>query len=449
MLILGIICKLIDRYYEKKKFNKIVYFIIIFYLARSVSSGISNFIILSLWFIIISICIFYIDINTIRKIFMRIFSRTIMKHVKTNNTVLMASGLNNFDGCPKEIFLESQKNDKIKDKYYWVTKDKTLFKKLKEEYSNILCSYSIKGFIYIIKSKYYILNVSMQDFYPGLIIPNNRIIVQTFHGFPTKTFCKSANKYYSDKEIQKQIEASFNKNNMYITTSSKYEEDAFNENCDFPYERMLKIGHPRNDRLVDTEKIKEKSKKKITSDMSTRIVCYCPTWREKGNFELFPFQDSTLEEFNDSLKQNNILLIVKLHPLYGQMNSKLENYSNICLYSNEWNLDNIELFSVTDLLITDYSSIYCDYLLTYKPVAFIQYDYDEYIKTRPLSTKREILFPGPLINNFAEFEKEIIKLLENREYYQNEREKALQLFYEYYDFNASKKVIDFIEKIGE
>ena len=449
MLILGIICKLIDRYYEKKKFNKIVYFIIIFYLARSVSSGISNFTILSLWFIIVTACIFYIDFDTIRKIFMRIFSKTIMKYIRTNNTVLIASGLNNFDGCPKEIFLEAEKNEKTKNKYYWVTKDKKLFNNLKEKYNNVLYSYSVKGFMYIIKSKYYILNVSMQDFFPGLIIPNNRVIIQTFHGFPTKSFCKSANTFYSERDIQKQIEASFNKNNMYIITSSKYEEDAFNKNCDFPYDRMLKIGHPRNDRLIDVEKIKKESKQKITSDMSTKIVCYCPTWREKGDFKLFPFEDLTLEEFNNKLKKQNILLIIKLHPLYGKMSDILENYSNICLYSKEWNLDNIELFSITDLLITDYSSIYCDYLLTHKPVAFIQYDYDEYIKTRPLSTKREILFPGPFINNFTEFEEEIIKLLKNKEYYKNEREKSLQLFYEYYDFNASKKVIEFIEKMGE
>jgi len=451
MLLLGIVCRLIDNYGKKTQNNKIIYFIVSFYIARSVSSGLSNFIILTLWFTAVSFFIFHFKeigkyIEIINKIFMRIFSKTIMKYIKTKDTVLIANGLNCFDGCPKDIFLEAQKYENIKDKYYWITKDKKMFKKLKKTYSNILYSYSIKGFIYIIRSKYYILNVNTQDFYPGLKIPNNRIIIQTFHGFPTKSFCKSASEFYTQKDIQMQIEDSFNPNNMYIITAGKYEDEAFHNNCDFPYDRMLKIGHPRNDRLKEHEKIRLDNKWKIVTDNSTKIVCYCPTWRENGNFKLFPFSDSNLEEFNKVLQENNILLIVKLHPLYGKMDQKLGDYSNICLYSYEWNLDNVELFSIIDLLITDYSSIYCDYLLTNKPVAFIQYDYEEYIKTRPLSTEREILFPGPYINSFYEFKEEILKLLNDKEYYKEEREKALKLFYEYYEFDAGKKVVEFIEK---
>ena len=76
-------------------------------------------------------------------------------------------------------------------------------------------------------------------------------------------------------------------------------------------------------------------------------------------------------------------------------------------------------------------------------------DYEDYIKTRPLSTKREILFPGPYINSFTEFKEEMIKLLDDKKYYEKEREKALKLFYEYYNFDAAKQTIEFIEKIGD
>lgn len=385
----------------------------------------------------------------LRKILMRIFSLTIMKILKTNDTVLIANGLGSFDGCPKEIFLEAQKEKKISNKYFWVTKDKKQFLKLREKYSNILYSYSIKGFYYIVKSKFYIINVNTQDLYPGLKIPNNRIVIQTFHGFPTKSFCKSADKYYTKKQIKNQLEDSFNSKNMYIITAGQYEDNAFHNNCDFPYDRFLKYGHPRNDRIINHEKIKKDKKNIICKNNIKKIVCYCPTWRENNNFKLFPFNDSTLDKFNVFLKNNNILLIIKLHPLYGEMEESIKNYSNICKFSKEWDIDNIELFSIIDLLITDYSSIYCDFLLTGKPVAFIQYDYEDYIKTRPLSTKREILFPGPYINSFSEFKKEILKLLNDEQYYKEERQKALKLFYEYYNFNAARKVIEFIKKIGE
>lgn len=444
MLLLGVICKLIDNNALKSNWNKILYTIIIFFIARTVGSGISNFIILGTWFFIVSLVILKLDIDVLRKIFMRIFSKTIMKYIKARDTVLIANGLNGFNGNPKEIFLKSQE-DNIKKRYYWITKDKELYTKLKKEYQNILYAYSLKGIIYIIKSKYYVISVNTQDIYPGLKIPNNRIVIQTFHGFPAKTICKAASTYYSDKEIEKQMEDTYNSNNMYILTGGKYEDKIYFENADFPYERMLRVGHPRNDKLLNHKKIGEEKKNKIVADKNQKIVCYCPTWRENDNFKLFPFKDSNLEEFNEFLKKNNILLIIKLHPLYGRMDENIDKYTNICLYSKEWNLDNLELFSIIDLLITDYSSIYCDYLLTNKPVAFIQYDYEEYIKTRPLNNKREVLFPGPFINNFEEFRNEIIKLIQYENYYDTERKKALKLFYEYYNFDAADKVIKFIE----
>lgn len=388
-------------------------------------------------------------IKKIQKILMRIFSKTLMKYVKTKDIVLIADGMETFDGSPKAIFLESQLDEKIKDRYFWVTQNKDLYKEISKKYNNVLYAFSLKGIYYIMRAKFYIMNINTQDFFPGLKIPLNRIVIQTFHGTPTKSFGKSASTYYSNKEIKKQLEDSFNCKNMYILTASKYEDDAFHNNCEFPYDRMLRLGHPRNDRIIHQMEIKKINKNKITKDKEQKIICYCPTWRENNDFKFFPFNDSNLDELNEFLKSKNILLIVKLHPHTGNMHVDLKKYSNIIMYNKEWMIDNIELFSIIDLIITDYSSIYCDYLLTNKPVAFMQYDYKEYIKTRPLANKREILFPGPNINSYLEFEQESIKLLENPQYYEKERKEALKFFYEYYNFDASKKVIDFIEKNRE
>ena len=382
----------------------------------------------------------------IQKLLMRIFSKTLMKYIKTKDVVLIADGMETFDGSPKAIFLESQKYEKIKKRYFWVTQSKNLYKEISKKYNNVLYSFSLKGVYYITRARFYIIDINTQDLFPGLKIPTNRIVIQTFHGVPTKSFCKSASTYYSKKEIQKQLEDSFNEKNMYILTASKYEDDAFHNNCEFPYDRMLKIGHPRNDRLINQDEIRKKEKIKITKDEKQKIVCYCPTWRENNDFKLFPFKDSNLDELNKFLKTKNILLIIKLHPHTGNMYADLKKYSNIIMYDKNWKIDNVTLFSIIDLIITDYSSIYCDFLLTKKPVAFMQYDYEEYVKTRPLANKREVLFPGPNINSFFEFEKEIIKLLEDSHYYEKERKRTIKFFYEYYNFDASKKVIEFIER---
>ena len=385
-------------------------------------------------------------VRKIQKILMRCFSKTLMKYVKTKDLVVIADGMETFDGSPKAIFLESQLNEKIKNRYFWITQNKDLYKKISKQYDNVLYAFSLKGMYYIIRAKFYIMNINTQDFFPGLKIPLNRVVIQTFHGVPTKCFGKSASTYYSKKEIKKQLEDSFNSKNMYILTASKYEDNAFHNNCEFPYDRMLRFGHPRNDALIYQEKIKKLNKNKITNDNEQKIICYCPTWRENNNFKFFPFDDSNLDELNEFLQTKNILLVVKLHPHTGNMHVDLKKYSNIIMYNKEWMIDNIQLFSIVDLIVTDYSSMYCDFLLTGKPVAFMQYDYEEYIKTRPLSNKREILYPGPNINSFKEFREETLRLMNDSNYYKKEREKALKYFYEYYKFDASKKTIDFIEK---
>ena len=63
MFLLGIFIGIIDKKEKEYTNNKLIYFIFIFYLARSVSSGLSNFIIIMLWFIIITLIMMRIRIQ--------------------------------------------------------------------------------------------------------------------------------------------------------------------------------------------------------------------------------------------------------------------------------------------------------------------------------------------------------------------------------------------------
>ena len=376
------------------------------------------------------------------KIFMRIYSLIFLEVIPSDNIVLIANGIGTFDGSPKMIFLKSKELQDSKYKYYWIEKDKSIFKELSKKERNAVYAFSLKGLYLISRAYFYVVSVSSQDIHPGLKIPKNRVMIQTWHGIPMKEFCKLAKNVYTKKEIKKQIEDCFNPQNTYILVSSDYEMNSFIKSCDFPKERILKIGHPRYD---DMNKIKNNRVQLVKKEYK-KIILYSPTFREDNSFKLFPFYDMKIENFNEFLLEKNYLLIIKVHPLHNEMLKEIKEYSNIIKYNREWKMDNFELFTNIDLLISDYSSIALDFLLTNKPVAYIQYDLEKYNQIRPIKLKREIVYPGPSINSYREFIDEVEKIFNNSNYYKKERENSIKYFFEYNNFLASKKVFKFIER---
>lgn len=99
------------------------------------------------------------------------------------------------------------------------------------------------------------------------------------------------------------------------------------------------------------------------------------------------------------------------------------NYGNRVRLINSDKVEEItDILNAFDLLITDYSSIYIDYLLTSKPVMFLPYDIDEYSKGRGFNFDYDAVTPGPKPSTFSQFQSEIMKLLYNPDYYTEERQ---------------------------
>ena len=125
-----------------------------------------------------------------------------------------------------------------------------------------------------------------------------------------------------------------------------------------------------------------------------------PTWRDNGrNFiETAGFDLSIL---NNILIKNNELFIFKLHSKTIINLEKIKNYSNIIVLNNSYDIYPILPF--TDMLITDYSSIYTDYLLLKKDIVIFDFDKEEYMsKDRDLLLDFDKYTPGTRAHNFSE-----------------------------------------------
>lgn len=108
-----------------------------------------------------------------------------------------------------------------------------------------------------------------------------------------------------------------------------------------------------------------------------KVYFYMPTWRDdKSDFITHAKID--FEKLNFYLEQNNCLFILKLHPNTNIDLDSILKYKNICIL--EKNMDIYPILPFTNVLITDYSSIYYDYLFLKKEIILFLFDYEEYIK---------------------------------------------------------------------
>lgn len=118
-----------------------------------------------------------------------------------------------------------------------------------------------------------------------------------------------------------------------------------------------------------------------------KVIMWMPTFRQSKTLgmtdvaqaSILPFlEDSELGEFDDFLRSQNVEIIVKLHPMQDVTAVNLTNFTNLKLLSNtkfdETGWDLYKLLSCSDALITDYSSVFYDYLLLNRPIGFTEDD---------------------------------------------------------------------------
>lgn len=151
------------------------------------------------------------------------------------------------------------------------------------------------------------------------------------------------------------------------------------------------------------------------------------------------------------MRKNNIILLLKLHPAEEHVViNNLKNSENIKIITNymlyEKQIDLYEILNGCDILITDYSSIYFDYLLLDRPIIFVPVDLSEYKENRGfLLEPYDDWTPGPKCLSQVELENEIISCLSDATYYQDKRKDILNKVHEYKDGFSTKRTWEFID----
>ncbi|HDZ5105683.1 TPA: CDP-glycerol glycerophosphotransferase family protein, partial [Campylobacter jejuni] len=373
--------------------------------------------------------------NKIKKYLFKIFR---FLPLSKNKIVFIAHSASRFDCNPKAIFEELYKNN-AKVKYVWIL-DKKLHHEYKDKYPNVLFvePNSIKTFFHLSTCRVFINN-QIHIYYKkmGFSKRPEQLYLQTWHGsFGMKCIDIV-------DEVEKVFQASQDMD--YWITNSFFESEVYKKSL--WANRVVEIGHARSDVLFEAD-CKEHVKEKYNLPKDCRLILYAPTKKEQYSQlncteVIAKFSDKILRIFKQKYPEDTWYILIRRHT-YDKGILKYQNQNIIDVFDYP---DVMELVKECDVLISDYSSIICDFALTYKPIFIYAKDYDTFILTSKLYHDYSKL-PFGLAKNFDELEKCIINF--KHDVYKQELKVWLESVGCIEDGKASKKIsnliIQFINK---
>ncbi len=325
-----------------------------------------------------------------------------------------------------KYFYEYVIGNKKEIRAVWLSKNKSIVDELKLRNYEAYLTYSLKGYIISLMAEKSFCTVSHGDL--NLFVPAKKVI-NMWHGAPLKKIGYDDKMLVSPnlliKNVRKIIFPFIKPLESYNCLLSSSEEEQINMATAFGKKKsdVLVTGLPRN---VSLKKSNEVSK----NNNICRIL-YLPTHRQEG------VTDSVYDNIirgssfiNNFLEAHpNVQFDVKMHFYHEKA------YLFNCLHKNFNNIGDsvIDLYEVLgdyDILITDYSSVFFDFLLTNKPIIFFPFDIEDYLeKDRELYFDYEDAAPGPKCMTWIEVFNSVKSILEESDKYAELRAKCKKRFH--------------------
>lgn len=349
----------------------------------------------------------------------------------------------------KKILLRSYVDGNMDCLYDYYNKN--LKEKYKDEYKVIFHKHggNKKISIYFNKIKEYFskYHIFISD-YTSTLYGKGKYNIYMSHGYGTK-MTPGLDEIKKDEVMN--VYKIMRENLDYIITLSKRDESYFLKSewlNQYKEPKYLPLGLPRNDELFDKKNVEEKNKifRKRFCKNNEKVILYCPTWRDY-NIDKDIFTLENLKKLDAFLEKNNCKLFYRAHYLKSIIDIEILNEMNnieLLGFDKEPFIQNI--LCSADILITDYSSVFVDYLIINKPIIFFIFDLEVYKNSRGLVidfNKNEDT-PGKKVKNIEELILILEEYIKNSDLDNDIRKKAIDNFYKYKNSNSSKRIWDLI-----
>lgn len=302
----------------------------------------------------------------------------------------------------------------------WITKSAKIVENLRSQGLEVYRSWEMRGIWFSLKAKYHIVDQGPSDINPFTSF--GAVKLNLWHGFPLKRIGELIDSpRFNLHKIKERVlkipllrytitmmlsEASWN--NMLFLSTSEFASELYEKAFALPKERMIVANYPRNEYLLGKIEVISYNLKQgelinkflqLKKD-GHRIISYFPTFRDTGEDSFFGTQNPhEVLAFLERLSEMRAIVVCKFHYAVNIFGSKAvdaipQKLDNLIMLDDK--MDIYPFMKLSDILITDYSSVFFDFLWLERPIVFYPYDLDSY-KTldRGLIFDYEKMTPGP------------------------------------------------------
>lgn len=298
----------------------------------------------------------------------------------------------------------------------------------------------------LVRAKYWISNCKLPLY---VYKHKNQVYLQTWHGTPLKklahdievskdtTFYRSEMSYKEMANTYTQDVAKYD----YMISPNSFTTEVFRSAFKINEERLIETGYPRNDCLSkDNSKMINELKEKYNLPEDKKIILYAPTWRD-NSYTSAGYTFSLEVDFSmwKDILGDEYIVLFKPHYLITN-NIDLSLYEGF-VYSIDPKDDISSLYIISDVLITDYSSVFFDYSILNRPTYFYMYDLESYkneLRGFYIDIYKDL--PGDIY----EKEKAMLNDIKKEKFDYKRLEIFNQRFNNKEDGNACKRVLDIL-----
>lgn len=228
----------------------------------------------------------------------------------------------------------------------------------------------------------------------------------------------------------------------YVTVSSSYCKKCHSEGFGISTNSVVPTGIPRTDVFFD-EKYKENARKKFYGEhpefIGKKIILFAPTFRGMVKETAFyPTEMFNLEDICSNLSDEYVF-IIKHHPFVKDVHPIPEQFKHRIIDLSA-NTELNDLLFVTDVIITDYSSLVFEASLLNIPMVFYVFDLEKYVRERDFYFDFKLYIPGKIVYT----QEQLVEAINNEDYCTERIEPFADMFFDYRDGKSTQRVVNLI-----
>jgi len=242
----------------------------------------------------------------------------------------------------------------------------------------------------------------------------------------------------------------------YAISTSEFISDIQEECLHIGRGKHVVTGYPRNDILFNLpEEALNKWRQFIDKRMPKKVALYGPSWRHgRETTKFFPFSDFNKRKLIEFLEATDTFLLLRPHVNdlrdlgLVKFLEPLVNSSQMVMFATHEQFQDVNsIIPFVDILISDYSALYHDFLILDRPLIFVPYDYEDFEKQNGFLYDYYRNLPGPAVETFNQFINHLQKVINGEDEFKKQRHLLRDKIHSFQDGKSCERVTVLIDDL--